>query len=95
MTGRPGAARAERTPPVVTASAIGQATFCPYALYLSERGAPVSAATTERLARGAETHRDWNASQEADGTRGDRWRGVVRVAVIVALVALVVLLAAR
>lgn len=52
--------------PWLTASAIGQAAYCPYQLYLARGGAVRDAASTAALRRGDTAHRAWNARQRAD-----------------------------
>ena len=74
--------------PTITASAIGEATFCPYALYLRESGAAPSAASARRRTKGTEAHGAWTARQTT--VRSSRWRTVLALLLIALAIGLAV-----
>ena len=79
--------------PWLDASAVGQAAYCPYQLYLARHGAARDAASLEALERGTAAHARWNVGQRR--RRGSRTLVVVlRVALALVLLAAAALLAA-
>ena len=86
---RPAASTGVDPVPAITASAIGEATFCPYALYLRESGAAPSAASVRRRAEGAEAHETWTERQAPARSAG-AWRTALVLLLLGLAAALVV-----
>ena len=85
---RPAAPTGADAVPAITASAIGEATFCPYALYLRESGAAPSAASVRRRAEGTGAHETWTERQTP--VRSGTWRTALVLLLLGLAAALVV-----
>lgn len=72
--------------PWVTASAVAQAAYCPYQLYLASAGVAPDAAGRRVLADGADDHRRWTRARRMTERRR---RGALAFAVIALLAVLV------
>jgi len=81
--------------PWVTASAVGQAAYCPYQLYLARSGAERDATAGEALTRGEAVHEHWTEHQR-DGSRRavarERRAALSRIAIVLLIVATVVVI---
>ena len=75
--------------PSVTASDIGQAARCPYALYLHKQGLDPDRATQQLKARGTRQHERWTRAQEPGGL--GRWLKACAQLIIIGVGVMVVL----
>ena len=57
----------ESETPWVTASDVGKAEYCPYALYLAKNNVSVSRASKVNMARGNKSHKRWDVERDAAG----------------------------
>ena len=92
MSGAPSPGHGEV--PWVSASAVGQATYCPYQLYLARGGAPPDEAAGRALAEGRRTHAAWNVEQRRAADTGrlpSLARSLLPIALAIAALALVAL----
>lgn len=78
--------------PVVTASDIGKAEYCPYSLWLAKQRAPVSKTAKQRMKTGTVAHRKWDKAKDREGQKP--LPAYVKL-LLVAIVALVIYLVAN
>lgn len=80
-----------KKPVSVTASDIGQAARCPYALYLARTGQVPDRQTRRARKRGIEQHARWTRSREPAWAFSRRGRALMMIALVIALAVLLFL----